>query len=393
MAEKVTFDPATKIISVNLGVRSLDVQYDVYSGWKRWVVSDIDNSKYESALRTVGGDPLVSGKSLGATFFLTNGWKIRPPEEDCELNVIGNLYDDLGGAVFVKTLGAYNAMVIQTVSNLTDSQVVESELAKSLDYNGVVYYNETSTWSGTEYPVGTVNHPVNNITDALLLCDKVGTKSIRIYGNLTIDRNIEAYCFQGMDSSSCIFFNNRDVSLCTFNDAALYGSMTGSIRANTCVLDNINGLSGEFNTCALKGVIRFANADSCFVQCFTKHGAVDSVTFDGTDIEAADVCFRAYSGSIHVTGFINTDAHLEFDFISGSVFIDSTNMNFGIICRGIAKIVNLSAVTIDMSSTMSTSYVTETIFSTPMVQFTDSNTFGGFVKNKLLTVAKFIGLS
>lgn len=136
MAEKVTFDPINKIISVNLGVRTLDVQYDVYSGWKRWVLSGVDNSKYASALRTVGGDPLVSGKTLGATFFLTNGWKIRPPEEDCELNVIGNLYEENGGAVFVKTIGSYNAMIIQTVSNLTDSQLVESELAKSLDYIG-----------------------------------------------------------------------------------------------------------------------------------------------------------------------------------------------------------------------------------------------------------------
>lgn len=196
-----------------------------------------------------------------------------------------------------------------------------------------------------------------------------------------------------MDSSSCVFFNNHDVSLCTFDDIALFGSMTGSIRANTCILDSIVGLSGTFNTCALKGVTRFANADSCFVQCFTKHGVVDSATLDGSDVESADICFRAYSGSVNITNFKNSEAHIEFDFVSGKVFIDSTNSNFDIMCRGVVSIINLSNVEIDKSAIVNVSNITETVFSAPMSSFTDSDTFGGFVKNKILTVAKFIGLS
>ena len=172
-----------------------------------------------------------------------------------------------------------------------------------------------------------------------------------------------------------------------------FGSMTGSIRANTCILDNVVGLSGEFNTCALKGVIRFANADSCFVQCFTKHGVVDSVTFDGSSVETADLCFRAYSGSIHITGFVNSGAHLEFDFISGKVFVDSTNSNFEIKCRGVISVVNLSPIVIDDSSIINIDMVSNGVWSVPVNKFSDSDSIGGFIKNKVLTVAKFIGLS
>lgn len=393
MAEKVTFNAGSKVISVELGVRELDVQSDVYSAWKRWVLASPENSKFLHAMRTVGGDTLQAGKTLGATFFLMNGWKIRPPEEDCTLNVIGNLYDDAGVAVFVKTEGQFNAMVIQTVSNLTDSQVVESELAKSLDYGGVVYYSETSYNTGNEYPVGTVNRPVNNLNDAIAICERVGTKTIRIYGNLTIDRNIEAYCFRGMDSTSNIFFDNNDVSSCTFDEVQLHGTLSGSIRANMCVLDNIVGLSGEFYTCGLKGVIQLANVNSCFVQCFTKQGISECALIDGSNVMTSTVGFRAYSGCVNIMNFNDPDTMVEFDFISGRLFVDNTNHDITIACRGVVSLINLSNITIDTSGMVNPSLITDSVLSAPIANYNDSNTFGGYIKNKVLSVAKFIGLS
>jgi hypothetical protein len=393
MADKVTFDPLNKIIGVVVGVRVLDVQYDVYSAWKRWWYSDVDNTKYLPALRTVGGDELGGGKSLGATFFLINGWKLRPPEEDCTLQVIGNLYDDGGGSVFVKTVGNYNAMVVMQVSNLTDSQVVESELSKNLDYNGFVYYSESSTWTGTEYPVGTVNRPVNNLTDAILLCEKVGTKSIRIYGNMAIDRNMSAYNITGMDSSSCVFFSNCDVSLCTFSKIGLYGDMTGRIRADECVLENVRGVCGEFNTCAFKGHILLSNDDSCLVNCFTKFGMNDYVVFDSNHSEIISFCLRAYSGSIVFDNFSDPNTFVECDFLSGKVAITSTCTGSRFVFRGDVTVQNNSTLSIDVVGIINNGSIRDAIFSTGMSQFIDGESFGGFIKNKLLTVSKFVGLS
>ena len=137
MAEKVTFNPNEKIISINSGETEIDVQSHIYSAWKRWINIG-DNSKYEQAMRTVGGDALTATKSLGSTFFLMNGWRIRPPEENTVLTIIGNIYHDDGIPVLTSSIGNYNSLVTMTVSNLTDSQVVESEVAQSLDYGGVI---------------------------------------------------------------------------------------------------------------------------------------------------------------------------------------------------------------------------------------------------------------
>lgn len=114
----VTFDGANKLIICNSGTTTLSVQ-DTYSYWKEWVLLS-DNSKYLQAMSIVGGDPTVGGKYLGTTYFLENGWKIRPQSADHVLTVEGNLYARTGSP-FVPCTGSYNVQVVMTVSNLVDT--------------------------------------------------------------------------------------------------------------------------------------------------------------------------------------------------------------------------------------------------------------------------------
>jgi hypothetical protein len=111
----VSFDGALRRIIVDDGVSSLSVMVDVYSAWKRWVLLS-DNSKYAAAMRSVGGDPLPGGQFLGATFFLLNGWKIRPYEGDHTLTLNGNLYSEDGSSPFVRTIGDFNVLIQQNNS-------------------------------------------------------------------------------------------------------------------------------------------------------------------------------------------------------------------------------------------------------------------------------------
>jgi hypothetical protein len=392
MTAKVTFIPEQKIISVNLGVRALDVQYDIYSEWKRWVMVEEYNTRFPVALRTVGGDDLIDGKTLGATFFLMNGWKIKPPEENGNLNVSGNLYDDAGGTVFVNTIGSYNSMIIQTVSNLTDSQLVESTLSQSLDYGGTVYYNENSSYSGTLYPMGTVNYPVNNINDAVELCNIIGTRNIVLHGNVSMSSNFEGYNFRGSNTSSYVFCNGYDFSSCSFENVVITGNITGRIRAMNCLIENSLGLHGEFYTCALAGIIRLGNAESCFMMCFTRNRQDDYVYICGSELHTSSIGIRAYSGCIYFDNFSDINTRVDMDFISGKVVLASNNHNSSFIIRGVVLLENLSDIEIDCSVIINPVQITDTLLRTPVNSYNDSDTLGGFIKNKLLTVAKFVGL-
>ena len=83
-----SFDGANLIITLHAGgaVHTVDVQNDLYSDWKEWMLL-ADNRKYPPAFRATGGDELVPGLNAGSYYFLQNqlGWRLRPAEEDANI--------------------------------------------------------------------------------------------------------------------------------------------------------------------------------------------------------------------------------------------------------------------------------------------------------------------
>jgi len=117
---KVTFDGVNKLIIVNPGETTINVQIDIYSDWKEWVRLDsgidnvlrVDNSPFLAALRTIGGDPTVVGEAAGDLYFLINGWQIQVNER---VKFIGALFSDDFSTPFVLGPGG---SVESTVSSL-----------------------------------------------------------------------------------------------------------------------------------------------------------------------------------------------------------------------------------------------------------------------------------
>lgn len=125
----MTFDGPNLRIILEAGVTTLDSQ-DMYSRWKDFVKTG-DNAKFPLAFRTFGGDPLVSPLEAAPYFIFQNqnGWRIRPPEEDINITLTGNLSpeDDTLGAlgIVVPTIGAFTTLIIgiQPVTQVVQSGV------------------------------------------------------------------------------------------------------------------------------------------------------------------------------------------------------------------------------------------------------------------------------
>jgi hypothetical protein len=130
MPAVVTFDGANKIITEIAGgaENTIDV-VEIYSEWKVWVATS-DNSKYLQAFTPVGGDEITLTESLGITYFLENGWRIRPAELSHKLTLVGNLFTrEPGESAFVSTVGAYTVSAETRVSNLISTLSVGSGLS------------------------------------------------------------------------------------------------------------------------------------------------------------------------------------------------------------------------------------------------------------------------
>lgn len=108
----ITFDGATKLITLTSGTVALDVA-DLYSRWKDWVLLS-DNAKWLPAFSTVGGETIDpgAGTTVPLYAFLVNGWRLKPQEANHTLNVSGGvLLVDGGGDPFVNTTGAFTVRI------------------------------------------------------------------------------------------------------------------------------------------------------------------------------------------------------------------------------------------------------------------------------------------
>lgn len=124
----VTFDPVNLlIIEINGGSPSVNElnAVEIYSEWKQALLDDPSRLGWPQAFSEVGGDPRTLTQNLGTTFFLENGWRIRPAEYSHKLAVNGNLFTrEPGQSIFVATAGAYNVHTETVVSNIIDTMTV-----------------------------------------------------------------------------------------------------------------------------------------------------------------------------------------------------------------------------------------------------------------------------
>lgn len=128
-------------------------------------------------------------------------------------------------------------------------------------------------------------------------------------------------------------------------------------------------------------------------MCFTRHTNTEYVVLNGSELFGANVCLRAYTGHIYLDGFNDIDTTFTVDYISGKLTVTNNNTNIKeFVVRGVGIVTNLSSINIDTSGIISNGSISNTVLNSPIEIYTDSLTLGGFIKNKLLTVSKFIGL-
>lgn len=109
-----SFDGTNLIITLDAATTSFDVGGDIYSEWKEWFKTG-SNSRYPLAFaQSVGGNPTSPTESLDGYYFLRNdlGWRIRPAEEDANIELVGNLFgQDTTLPIVISTVGNFTVLI------------------------------------------------------------------------------------------------------------------------------------------------------------------------------------------------------------------------------------------------------------------------------------------
>lgn len=107
-----TFNGQAKRIELGSGTHAVEAGA-LYSAWKAWTCTS-DNSKYLPAFRVVGGDPISATNSIAPYFFLTNGWRVVPAQENHTLHISGILLTEEGEDAVLPPTEA-SVLVVQTI--------------------------------------------------------------------------------------------------------------------------------------------------------------------------------------------------------------------------------------------------------------------------------------
>ncbi len=397
-----TFDGVNRLIIITDEQTEISVQ-TLYSEWKDWARQQ-DNLKYIRAFRVVGGDPLPGEKRLGITYFIDSSWKIRPDESSHVLYINGNLYSEDGTNPFVPTLGSFNVQIIQQVSSLVDSTVQQLEEIEYSSYQNKVWIDESSSFSGINYPTGTPREPVSNISDAKEIASARGFSELRnIGGLLTLEStdDISGYKISGNSptSSSILSQLGANTSLSEFMNISCAGFYNNS-TFTTCFIDNIYLLKGYVvdsylgeNINILPGQISFLH--NCVSQHPTPSSSVINLSNGGVAI------MSSIEGRITIENNTATPAQTQITLNHGTVLINPEQFNGLINVDGDGTVIdsttgeylksgiygNLNLI----NNTLSFENITEQVMEEDLSNRNTPNTLGWFVK-QFLTLKQFISL-
>lgn len=191
-----TFDGPNLTITLDSGVTEVDVFDDIYTPWKDWMLAHPNNRKHPRAFRSDGGNPLTSIINQGGYIFLNNvdGWRLKPPEEDITIYLVGNLaVDDTALPAFIPTDGPFTAAILglQPVTQGV-TQVMASQLRRAAFNGGVwvdVVNGYTAAQAGDE--LGTEQYPANSLVSANSVATSEGFRTFFVIGDLTINSGLD----------------------------------------------------------------------------------------------------------------------------------------------------------------------------------------------------------
>ena len=345
MGEKMSVDIVNKVFEITEAPTLVDGEYqlafdievDLYSDGKEdWKTSQ-SLRRRKFPLSAVGGNPTVGSKELGSTYFIDSDWKIKLYETNHRFLLNGNFYSKDGKSPFLMPDG-YSVLLEQQVSSLTDSTTQQLPEIEGMSFGGVVSVDITSSYSGTAYPVGNMEYPVNNLADAVDIATERGFAILSIRGDITIGNavDIDGYIVEGQNPTltNIIVESSASVYECEFRNAKISGTLDGDSEITNCIVDGLEYVSGRIKRCGIteEPIILGGNTEALLIDCWSEVAGDSTPTINAGGSGQA-LAVRGYKGGFKLINRTGIDP-VSIDFESGQFVADSTITNGVIYVRG-----------------------------------------------------------
>lgn len=240
------------------------------------------------------------------------------------------------------------------MSRATIAQTIYDEIGEEIQYasfGGQVTIDVVSGSAGTAYPIGTIENPVDNVADALLIAVAHGFHTLYFKEGTTITGvDITNYTIVG---ASCVHTQiiidptTTNVGV-TVRNCDLSGTIDGKIKVHGCLVGDLINVNGYLFDSSLYGTITLGGGvDSNIVDCFMfQLSHIPAIDMGGS---GQNLFLSDWSGAIKVrnlTGANTIGCQLD----GGRVFLEPTVSAGTVGIVGIGTVVDQSVGgTVDIS--------------------------------------------
>lgn len=271
-----------------------------------------------------------------------------------------------------------------SITSINIDGLINRELITKASWDEVVY-DSTSTETGTAFPVGTLDHPTNNLADAVTIANANNIHKISILTDLTLTQSVAGFIFKGT-KTQLIDINNQSTLNSQFTLLKITGTQLTPIKLDTCQMDNVQNLAGSYKDCVMSTTTPMfvkASADVFMNNCRSGVPGSLSPVIDYTN---GGIGFnnRAYSGGIKIinsTDVANTSSH---EFIAGKFNFDNSNTAGTFSVRGVLDATNIDSTataTIVLNGAVSQTLVADSVWDETLADHVDTGSTGEALSN------------
>lgn len=289
------------------------------------------------------------------------------------------------GQYSVRAVGANHNILDVKINNQVSLAVqnsaglINSPEIQYGSFDGAVWIDATSSFTGTAYPLGTPRRPVNNISDALAIAVERGFTEFRVVTDLTVTGiDVSGYRFRGVSHDHVLTVNaSADVTDCAFDNLTVQGTFDGPVHIRDCFVLNVSGVSGHITSSKLLGTITQSGAlhlDRCF----------DGIAGFGTPTvncggSGNSLMVAGYHGGLAIQNKTGSE-EISINVDSARVVLEATVTDGDIIVRGVGQLVDNSAgATVDSSGLVNPSEVSQAVLDEPVTAHLVAGSAGAYL--------------
>ncbi len=290
-----------------------------------------------SIVSASGKESLGGGTKVGLTIKLLNAkvaFQDRDGTEHGGVNEWTLCSLDGGNLVAVDAVGSDTdprhptAFVTIDRTSSASATLQEQDALNYSSYGGVVSVDVTSSNSGTAYPSGNMEYPVNNIQDAVLIGDSKGFDTIFVRGSVILSTgdDIEGFTIVGQNvkRSQIEILTDANTIDCEFRNFHISGELDGGSTIRECEIATLNYVNGYIYSSVLtEALITLGGSeDALFLDCWSGVAGSNTPTIDMGG-SGQGLAVRGYEGGLKIINRTGVDP-VSIDFGSGQFIADST---------------------------------------------------------------------